>query len=124
MPTEHVGRVCSQVTSRPQSAQRLAQATTLGGSMTGEELLPPTALEHEMCVMSMAFIVCELLVQRQLTALLISGRLPCFATRQPDSSKVRCRYRSVEAAIRQLHMEPTARVRKRTRTPEIDLSTD
>ncbi len=50
--TDHALHGCSQVSTRPQSAQRLAQATmATGGSMAGEELLPPTALEHEMCVM-------------------------------------------------------------------------
>ena len=37
---------------------------------------------------------------------------------------LRYRYKSVEAAIRQLNMEPVARMRKRSRAPEIDLSTD
>ena len=42
-----------QVTTRPQSAQRTAHAVLAGSSMTGEELLPPTPLEHEMCVTSL-----------------------------------------------------------------------
>ena len=52
MTIDHVATGHVQVTTRPQSTQRLVHAVMAGSSssMTGEELLPPTLLEHEMCV--------------------------------------------------------------------------
>ena len=106
----------------PQHAQRAADGVRAGTGMAGEELLPPTPLEHEMCVCWCSWLSAP--------TYSINGLFDCFCAGvrlllcYHPARMLSCRYRSVEAAIRQLNMEPSPRMRKRSRAPDIDLSMD